>query len=168
MKTSYIICGSPGAGKSTYARHLASLKRAMVLDIDAVTEPLVQLALKNSGRSPDDRDSSYFKKTYREPIYETLFSIARENLLVLDVVIVGPFTKELRDSDWPSKLKETLSGPVEVHYVQCPPETCKQRLEKRSNPRDVAKLGDWENYIKYYGGKILPAFDHILVDGANI
>ena len=166
MYTTHIVCGSPGAGKTTYARKLASTRRAALLDIDTVTERLVRLALCEAGHDPDDRDSDYFKRTYREPIYATLFNIARENIPFQEVVVAGPFTKELRDPDWPSKLANLLGGPVQVHYVSCPPEICKQRLAKRGDTRDLAKLRDWETYIQYYE-ESPPVFEHILVDGAT-
>ena len=72
-------------------QQLAANSTATVLDIDTVTERLVRIGLVESGHSPDDRDSDYFKRTYRDPIYEALFDIARENLPYHDVVIVGPF-----------------------------------------------------------------------------
>lgn len=167
MHTTYIVCGSPGAGKSIYARKIALAQHAVLLDIDTVTERLVKLALRESGRSPDDRDSQYFKRTFREPIYDTLFDIARENNPFQGVVIVGPFTKELRDLEWPSKLEQTLGGPVEVHYVYCPPDVRRQRLVKRGTKRDLAKLEDWENYIRYYEERP-PVFEHILINGEKI
>jgi predicted kinase len=164
MHTTYIVCGSPGAGKTTYAKQLASARGAALLDIDTVTERLVRLALREAGHDPDDRDSDYFKRTYREPIYETLFDIARENLPFQDAVVVGPFTKELRDPDWPTRLSKALGCSVEVHYVTCPPEIRKERLAKRGDDRDLAKLRDWENYIQYYE-ESLPVFEHVLIDG---
>jgi len=167
MHITYIVCGSPGSGKSTYAKKLASTRRAALLDIDNATERLVRIALREAGHDPDDRDSDYFKRTYREPIYETLFDIARENLSIQDVVIAGPFTKELRDPDWPSNLSKSLGGPVEMHYVFCPADIRKQRLAQRRDRRDLAKLRDWENYIQYYEESV-PVFAHVLIDGADL
>ena len=167
MYTSYIVCGSPGAGKSTYARRLAAAMHATLLDIDTVTERLVRVALVQSGHHQDDRDSGYFKRNFREPVYETLFDIAKENLSFSDVVIVGPFTKEINDPTWPSKLQLVLGSSIEVHYVQCERELRRRRLARRSNARDLAKLNDWENYIQYYGDERPPLFEHILIDGSN-
>lgn len=167
MYTSYIVCGSPGSGKSTYARQLAAARHATLLDIDTVTERLVRIALVQSGHSQDDRDSEYFKRNFREPIYETLFDIARENLHFQDAAIVGPFTKEIKDPGWPSKLYLVLGSSIEVHYVQCAHEIRRHRLAHRGNARDLAKLNDWENYIQYYGDESPPVFEHVLVDGLN-
>jgi predicted kinase len=166
MHTTYIVCGGPGAGKTTYAKKLASTHHAVLLDIDTATERLVRLALRESGHDSDDRDSDYFKRTFREPIYETLFDMARENTPFQEVVVVGPFTKELRDPDWPSKLSQTLGGAVEVHYVTCPTEIRKSRLAARGNPRDQAKLRDWERYIQYYD-ESPPVFRHLQIDGVH-
>jgi len=168
MHTTYIVCGSPGAGKTTYAKQLASIKHAVLLDIDPVTERLVRLALRESGHDPDDRDSEYFKRTFREPIYDTLFDIARENILFQDVVVVGPFTKELQDPEWPVKLSQTLGGPVEVHYVYCPPEVRRHRLAQRGEARDLAKLHDWDDYIQYYYEENPPVFEHVSVNGLRL
>lgn len=167
MHTAIIVCGSPGAGKSTYARQLAAARRAALLDIDTVTERLVRIALEHSGHSRDDRDSAYFKRTFREPVYQTLFDIARENLPVQDVVIAGPFTREISNPEWPSKLASLLGSSVQVHYVQCAPGIRRHRLARRGDARDLAKLGDWENFIRYYGDESPPVFEHVLVDGAN-
>ncbi len=168
MHKCFVVCGSPGSGKSTYAEQLASAHHATLLDIDPVTEHLVRAALAALGHSQDDRDSEYFKSTFRAPIYETLFEIARENLAIQDVVLVGPFTKELRDPLWPSGLSKTLGAAVEIHYVQCPPEIRKRRLASRGNARDLAKLTDWEDYLQYYGVERLPVFKHVLVDGSGL
>jgi len=162
-----IVCGTPGSGKTTHAKQLAANGNATLLDIDTVTERLVKIGLLESGRSPDDRDSEYFKRTYREPIYEALFDIARDNLPHHDVVIVGPFTKEIRDHGWPSSLSGVLGSRVEVHYVQCPPEIRRQRLAVRGDARDRAKLENWDRYIKYYGDEYPPVFEHVLVDGTS-
>jgi predicted kinase len=166
MHAAIIVCGSPGAGKTTHARRLAATRGAVLLDIDTATERLVRVALAESGHDPDDRDSGYFKKTFRDPIYETLFDIARENLPAQDVIIVGPFTREIRDPEWPAWLAARLGSPVEVHYVHCPPEIRRQRLAGRGNERDQAKLEDWENHVRYYGDESPPVFGHVLVDGA--
>jgi predicted kinase len=168
MHTTYIVCGSPGAGKSTHAKKLAAEKGAVLLDIDTVTERLVRTALRAAGHDPDDRDSDYFKRTFRAPIYETLFDAARENLPHREVIVVGPFTREMRALDWPAHLTRTLGGPVEVHYVACPPETRRRRLAKRGQARDLAKLRDWENYIRYYGEESPPVFAHVWIDGSGL
>ncbi len=162
--TAVIVCGSPGAGKSTYGKQLAAQRRAVLLDIDTVTERLVRLALHEAGRDPDDRDSPAYKHTFRQPIYDTLFDIARENLPWTDVVIVGPFTRELRDPNWPQKLQNLFGAPLEVQYVTCDPQQRHQRMQQRQNPRDAQKLVDWHNHAGYYGTEEPPPFPHVLIN----
>ena len=163
MKTLFIVCGRPASGKSTYAAKLAVEKHAALLDIDTVTERLVRTALIEKGSDPNDRDSEYFKSTFRVPIYETLFDIAKENLFHIDVVLVGPFTREIENSDWPSKMEGILGTKVEVHYIYCPEDLRRERLQKRGNPRDGGKLLDLDAHCEYYGSTI-PCCPHILVD----
>ena len=164
MKRAYIICGGPGAGKSVYAKRLAEQTGAALLDIDVSTERLVQLALELAGHDRTDRDSKFFKDHFRDPIYEQLFDIARNNLCHASVIIVGPFTRELKDPAWNDKLSKSLGAPVEIHFVSCPPELRWERLVKRGNPRDKAKLENWDEYIRYYD-EATPRCPHILIDG---
>lgn len=164
MNTAYIISGPPGAGKTTYGKRLAAETKAALLDIDTVTETIVRAGLVATGHNPDDRDSLWFKTHFREPIYETLFTIAKENLPVQDVVIVGPFTHELQDPNWPNKLEERLEAKIEVHFVTCPPNIRRQRMVLRGEPRDLAKLEEWETHKAYYGDESPPLFCHTLID----
>lgn len=167
QSTVIVVCGSPGAGKSTYAQRLAEQRQAVLLDIDTVTDRLVRLALAESGHSEDDRDSNFFKRRFRGPIYDTLFDIARENLAWLDVIIVGPFTREITDSSWPTRLQAALGAPVEVHYVDCQPEVRRKRLAQRGTARDFAKLADWENHVLSRLDGRPPVFPHIYVDTSD-
>ena len=167
MPKAVIVCGAPGAGKTTHARRLAAAGTATILDIDTGTERLVRSGLAESGHSPDDRDSGYFKRTYREPIYETLFDIARENLAYRDVLIVGPFTREIRKQGWPEQLSDQLGCPVEVYCVHCPREIRRQRLALRGDARDRAKLEDWDRYVEYYGDEPPPVFAYVSVEGVD-
>jgi hypothetical protein len=136
---------------------------AAFLDIDVSTERLVRLALELADHDPADRDSPFFKEHFRDPIYEQLFDIARDNLGHINVVIAGPFTKEFKDPDWCNKLTERLGSAVEVHYVSCAPEIRKQRMIKRGNPRDAAKLSDWQRYLRYYD-EAPPCCSYVLVE----
>ena len=86
------------------------------------------------------------------------FNYSRDNLPFHGVVIVGPFTREIHDPDWPAELSSELGGLVEVHYVQCSPEIRRQRLSDRGDALDRAKLVDWVRYIKYYGHEQPPVF----------
>jgi len=166
MTQAYIVCGSPGAGKTTYGKTLAQKNQAVFLDIDVATERLVRLALTLAGQDPEDRDSPYFKKHFRNPVYEQLFDIARDNVPLRNVVIAGPFTQEMKDPEWPEKLASHLGAPVKVHYVFCPPHIRKERMIKRADSRDEGKLRDWKNYLHYYDDEPPPACEYFSVDNS--
>ncbi len=167
MSKAFIICGSPASGKTSYGRKLAKMNHACFLDIDISTEPLVQKALSEYGHDKDDRDSEYFKQTYREVIYQTIFDTARENLQWTDVVIVGPFTHELKIKSWPEKLTFELGSEVEIHYIYCKSDERRQRIIKRNSDRDKAKLINWEKVNTYYGDELPPPFEHVFVDTSS-
>lgn len=167
MGKAIIVCGSPGAGKSTYGKTLAKRLQAAFIDIDTATERLVRLALSLSDHDPDDRDSAFYKNNFRQPVYDQLFDIARENLTQIDVVIVGPFTKELRDPQWLKKLESLLTSLVEIHYVYCNPDVRKKRMLQRKNPRDEGKFEDWNSLNAYYGDEKPPVFKHTWVDNSK-
>ena len=166
MTKAYIVCGSPGSGKTTYGKKLAKEKQAVFLDIDMSTERLVRLALDLAGHDSQDRDSPYFKQHFRDPVYEQLFDIARDNLPLKNVVIAGPFTREMKNPEWPDKLAPHLGAPVEIHYVSCPSRIRKERIIRRADVRDQGKLRDWDNYLEYYGDEAPPACEHVAVDNS--
>ncbi|MCH6256586.1 ATP-binding protein [Puniceicoccaceae bacterium K14] len=162
--TLYIVTGLPGSGKTHYGKMLAIEKGAAFIDIDTSTETLVQAAQKALGEDIDDRDSPLFKDRFRGAIYKTQFQIAAENLTHTDVVITGPFTKELTNPDWQNDLERKFGCPIQILYTQCSTELIRQRIEKRNNPRDIAKLANWSEYLKYYGKNRLPRCPYILVN----
>ena len=164
VNTLYIVAGLPASGKSTYGRTLAANRKAALLDIDSASEPIVRAGLSLAGQDPDDRDSAVFKRAFRSPIYDTLFQVAQDNLPHSNVVIVGPFTAELRDPNWPTRLKRELSAKVEIHYTQCDDETRRQRMIERDEARDASKLANWDAHVSYYQDAPLPACPHTLVD----
>lgn len=164
MQRLIIVCGSPGSGKSTYGKDLAQKLHAVLLDIDTCTERLVQIGLRGMQKNPDDRDSDFYKQRFRGPVYDTLFEIAQENLAWVSVVVVAPFTREIRSSAWLTELEARYKVPVDVHYLYCSPEARRQRLAARGKARDLSKLSNWERYLTYYGEEKPPEFPHTFVD----
>ncbi|EDY83100.1 hypothetical protein VDG1235_2724 [Verrucomicrobiia bacterium DG1235] len=169
MNTLFLVTGMPAVGKSTFAVKLAKNKAACLLDIDTASEPIIQAAMAKLGRSKDDRDSKLFKETFRKPIYTTLFALADANLPQLDVVISGPFTKELTNKNWPSEIEQTLKSRclVKCIYLHCDQDTRKRRIERRANPRDAAKLESWSQHLSYYESETRPAYPHLAVNTAS-
>ena len=164
MPTLHIVGGPPASGKTRFGRELAARLGAVFLDIDTVTEPVVKAGLSLASKNVDDRDSPEFKSAYREPIYEALFNTAIVNLRHIDVVIAGPFTKEFQDANWLDSVRVKVGFTARAYYVTADPRIRKKRLMKRNNPRDRAKLEDWESYLRYYGAESKPPFEHHFED----
>lgn len=162
----FIVTGLPATGKTTFARRLASSIRGCLIDIDIATEPIVQAAMEKITNNRDDRDSPTFKQTFRNPIYTTLFDLADSNLPHTSVVLTGPFTKESDNPDWPLEIQERLLSTCKVicFHLHCSDELRKRRLAKRANPRDRAKLTDWEQHSNYYQPYPKPSYPHISID----
>ncbi len=159
----HVVCGPPACGKSIYGRELAAREGAVLLDNDVATEPVVQAGMEAAGLSRDDRDSPTYKQIFREPVYEALYRLAEENLPHLPVVLVGPFTSESQDAEWPVRLQQRFGVPVQVHFVYCAPEIRKERMVARGETRDLAKLERWEEYLRTTA-EMRPPFPHMWVD----
>lgn len=164
----FVVCGSPAAGKTTYGAALARRLGAACVDIDACTERVVQAGLRLAQLDENDRDSPTFKAAMRDPIYEQLFDIAALQLHVgLSVVIVGPFTRELRNANWLEDLSARLAiaaDRIEVHWVVCADDQVRfERMRQRNNPRDAAKLVDFAAFSRQYSVEP-PLCPHTRVD----
>ena len=155
----WIICGPAGVGKTSYGKKLAADKGACFLDSDTVTEPVVCSGMVLGGLDPNDRDSSEYRSAFRESVYDCLFAAASENLPHIDVVLVGPFTLEIRNPGWHDELKKRFDTAVWVVYVSCDEIERRRRIELRGNPRDDFKLRNWGQYVDLSDSR-LPAFEH--------
>lgn len=168
MKTSKrslaIVCGNAGVGKTTYGMRLARERKALLLDIDTVSEDLVRAGLLAMGHDPNDRDSPRYKEVFRDAIHDTLFSIAADNLDHLACVIVAPFTKERRDPTFKGRIEAQLDTTLEVFYLWCDESLRRRRIEVRGNPRDRAKLEAWDTYSEAGRDPAPPPFDHVFVN----
>lgn len=147
MKILHIICGLPASGKSTFARELACTTGAALFDSDTTTDLIIQAAHHAAGIDPHDRDSPIYKKTYRQPVYETLFALAAENLPHTDVIIAGPFTTELNDKEsWLEILKQRFPGNyIVLHHLEIPEHERLKRMKLRGALRDQTKLDNTQS-----------------------
>jgi len=159
----HIITGAAGTGKSTFAKQLARDEKAILVDSDTVSEPLVRAGLQAAGLDPADRDSPQYKAIFRGAVYQSLFDVASENLLHTNVVIVGPFTRELSDPSWPCKLEKQFGVAPKIWYLHCNDDLRKQRIQSRGNPRDASKLQDWKKHVTE-APSVDPAFSAIRIN----
>ena len=144
-----IVCGPPASGKTTVGRRLAEKHRAVFLDSD-IFSPLIEAGLASAGADPDDRDSAFYKEHYRDAVYETLWGLCESQSKELDIVVAGPFTRELQQQDWSSEMQSRLGRTVRVLFVHCDSETRRKRMRARGCKRDVGKLRDWDQHVQLY------------------
>ena len=159
----HIVTGAAGTGKSTFAQQLARDQAAILLDSDTVSEPIVAAGMLAAGLDPADRDSPEYKTAFRDAVYQSLFNVASENLGLVDVVMVGPFSQELKDPSWPIKLEKQFGVAPKIWYLQCDDNLRKQRIQARANPRDAGKLLDWDRHVTE-APPVEPAFFATTID----
>jgi len=162
-KKLHVVCGAPGAGKTTFSRELATKIGAAVFDSDEVTQRLVKAGLALAGMDVDDRDSPRYKAAYRDVVYETLWDLAVSNAKHIPVIVAGPFTSECADADWPAKIVERTGLQPQIWFVRCPSEIRRQRIAERGEGRDRSKLGDWEHH-RHHSREEIPAFLCTVID----
>jgi predicted kinase len=139
-----VVAGPPAAGKTTLATRLAATLGWVIADLDAVTGALTAAALRLVGGDQSAIDGAEGRRI-RAARYEALLSVAAANLEIgLGVVVSGPFSAELADSErWQAvarRLEATPMRPaVTLVYVDCPPELRLQRLLIRGAARDRTK-----------------------------
>ncbi|WP_332665612.1 AAA family ATPase, partial [Aeromicrobium sp.] len=91
----WCVAGSAGSGKSTLGRRLAATAGATLLDLDTLTNPLLDAVndrLAPGGHWNDDE----LRELIRPARYACLLTTARDQRDAgLDLVLVAPFTAEL-------------------------------------------------------------------------
>jgi predicted kinase len=167
LKKLHVVCGAPGAGKTTFARELAAQIGAAVFDSDAVTQRLVKAGLALAGMDVDDRDSPRYKAAFRDVVYETLWDLAVSNAKNIPVIVAGPFTSECSDPYWPEKILARTGMLPQIWFVRCPSEIRRERIAARGEDRDRSKLADWDHH-RQHSREEIPAFPCTVIDQANM
>lgn len=131
-----VVAGIAGSGKSTLGAALARALRAPLLDLDSLTNPLLD---RLDGVLDEHWLSGAFGARIREGRYAAL---RRTAIDVLDsvgvVVLVAPFTAELRGGDeWERLRGELAPAVVQVIHLVGDPAVFEARRELRGEPRDV-------------------------------
>lgn len=147
-----VIAGCAASGKTTIAQHLAKLMRATYIDKDDATRRFTDLVLKLHGLPPYDRESEFYVSRVRDTEYDTMFAVAKGNLLLgNDVVVSAPFLNVIEDAAQWEERRYPVSNPeydVILIWIAHDVETEHARMIERAAIRDGNKLQHWDEYVE--------------------
>jgi sugar-phosphatase len=133
--TVWVVAGPAGSGKSTLGRALATQRGAVLLDLDTVTNPLLDalgptLAADGHWNDPDQR------RQLRPARYAALLAVAADQV-VDEMVLVAPFTAELRGGhEWSLLLSAIAPAVPRVVWLDGPVALYEGRRTARGELRD--------------------------------
>lgn len=149
------ILGGAGAGKTTVAKALARVSRTALFDMDTLLRPAAEMIMAQSGLDPNDRDSTTYKRLCRDLGYRITMDAALENIAIgNDAIVIGPFTKEIENSQWLNNELATIGltiNKVEVKVVVVRLQDERlyhQRIEARGSILDKWKLENWSEFYR--------------------
>ena len=149
-----VVAGPAGAGKSTLGRALAAEMRAALLDLDDLTNPVLDAAWDGPGHWNDPEH----RAVVRPARYAALRAAAAAQVASgVNVVLVAPFTAELAGGDEWAALTAAIS-PAEpfVVWIDAPPGVLAARVRERGDVRDSGAESN---------PAAAPAIPHLRVDG---
>ena len=180
-----IVCGLPGTGKSTLARHLSSDLDGRVLRTDIIRRELFkEAALEEVLRSSNpmrydlerifDRQES-IPEEYQQMIWKQKEIVYNELLKRVETLLEKGSTVILDGTFYRRRLREriyniakTMSVPVYLVECRCPEEIIEDRLTKRqavsNEVSNVKKIQIYHTVKKAYESPILDPVSMIIYD----
>lgn len=151
MKRLILVTSPPACGKTYISKKLAeNLKHVVYLDKDSLIVLSKQIFVV--AREEVNRSSPFFEKHIRDFEYDAIIAIAMEALEYDDIVLINaPFTREVRDKNYMSHLRERLidkKARLTIIWVQTEVEIVRQRMIERNSDRDTWKIQHWDEYVK--------------------
>jgi predicted kinase len=152
-----LFAGHAGTGKSTLAKRALPLivektgEDFFFLDKDTAFGAFSAHVMQLTTNNPNDRDSPFYLNNLRDWEYSGLLDIARENLLLgVNVILVGPFSKEIQSGKMfsPPALGIPLETSIRLAWIDLEENEAKLRMQKRADPRDDWKLAHWSQYTQ--------------------
>ncbi len=152
-----LFAGHAGTGKTTLAKRAVQQLKArsgqdyFFLDKDTAYGAFSSHIMGLLTGNPDDRDSPTYLNNLRDKEYSGLLDIARENLMLgLNVILVGPFTREIMAGKFfrPTELGMPEGTECRIAWIDLDSAEAKRRIEQRNDARDAWKLAHWDEYLK--------------------
>ena len=169
--TAWVVAGPPGGGKSTVAGVLADLAvpHPAVLDKDTLYSGFVAEVLAAHGRDQGVREGPWYDEHAKAHEYGGLTAAAREiRGHGCPVVLVAPFTAQIRDRDrWRAWVGDLGGEPVRLVWVRVDAATLRRRLEARALSRDAGKLAAFDAFVERMRPGEPPPVPHDAVDTSD-
>lgn len=162
-----VVTGPPGSGKTSTGLELARALGAALLDLDSVTNPLVDVVVDVLGG--EGYDDPRVTALVRSARYESLLAGAEDCLRAgVPVVLVAPFTQERADQGAWAALAGRITaagGEPRLLFLTVSREELSRRLLRRGAGRDAAKLADLGSHVASVDLSP-PTSPHLAVDAA--
>ena len=138
-----LVAGAAGSGKTTLGRELARRFRIPLLDLDTLTNPLLD-ELDSVLDGPHWNGPSPHSERIRAGRYAVLLAAARDLVETgLRPVLVAPFTRELTaGEEWEQLVADLAPAETLVVHVDGSPELLARRRAARGAERDVHRSVD--------------------------
>lgn len=141
--TVWMVAGPAASGKTTLGRALAWRLGAVMLDLDTVTNPLLD-ALGDQIAPGGHWNDPRLRASVRPARYAALLAVASDQV-VDELVLVAPFTAELRGgAEWSAVLDAVRPALPRVAWLDGPPRLFAARREVRGEARDRFLAADPE------------------------
>lgn len=135
-----VVAGQAGTGKSTLGEALARRAGAVLLDLDSLTNGLLDRVFAGTGL-PGHWNDDLHRPVVRPARYAALVDVAAAQLqLGHDVVLVAPFLAELTGGpEWEGLVHALAEAEVLVVWLHASTDVLARRVTERAEARDAAR-----------------------------
>lgn len=148
------VGGFPASGKSTASIYLASAIDAIVIDKDAFAASLEESVMTELTGDPYGRDSDMYARIVKPHIYQAVIHqallISQRVPVIVDAPLIGHIRSAARQrtplADHLTATAVPAALSVRTIWISAHPNQIRQRMTRRGEPRDTARLSDWHTY----------------------